>query len=200
MRETITFPRPYHRPLASVVLLAVLGALTLLLARPGSIHTQPRESPITVPAGTTILVQLASEISTKMPRGARFETRLKEDLRVHGRVVAPAGTAVYGIVTRSEGGKRFGKQALAATLNQFSWKGHLIPIATDTAGLEAKPGGGLVKIGGGTIVGAVLGGGAGAAVGGVIGGAATALGKERHISVPAGRIAEVHLRVTLHLP
>jgi hypothetical protein len=200
MRETITFPRPYHRPLTSIVLFALLGALMLVLARPGSIHTQPPKGPVTVPAGTTILVQLVSEISSKMPRGARFETRLKEDLRVNGRVVAPAGTAVYGIVTRSEGGKRFGKQALAATLNQFSWKGHLVPIATDTAGLEAKPGGGLVKIGGGTIVGAVLGGGAGAAVGGVIGGAATALGKERHITVAAGRIAEVHLRVTLQLP
>src|SRR4051812_40228042 len=110
MRETITFPRPYHRPLLSVLLVAFLGALMLVLALPAPTHTQPAHGPITVPAGTTIMVQLQSELSSKMPRGARFETRLKEDLRVGGRVVAPAGTAVYGVVSRSEGGKRFGKQ------------------------------------------------------------------------------------------
>jgi hypothetical protein len=76
----------------------------------------------------------------------------------------------------------------------------MVPIVTDTAGLEAKPGGGLVKIGGGTIVGAVIGGGGGAVVGGVVGGAATALGKERHLSVPAGKIAEVHLRADALVP
>jgi hypothetical protein len=38
MRETITFPRPYHRSLKSVLFVALLGALTLVLVRPVSIH------------------------------------------------------------------------------------------------------------------------------------------------------------------
>ena len=194
MRETITFPREQSRPWTSVVRLALLGALMLVLMAPRPIHAQRYGHPITIPAGTTLLVQLVSEISTRMATGSRFETRLKEDLHVGDRVIATAGTPVYGVITRSEGGKRFGKQALAATLSQIRINGRMVPIVTDTAGLEAKPGGGLVKIGGGTIVGAVIGGGGGAVVGGVVGGAATALGKERHLSVPAGKIAEVHLR------
>ena len=40
MRETITFPRPYHRPLSSVLFCALLGALVLVLARPVSIHAE----------------------------------------------------------------------------------------------------------------------------------------------------------------
>jgi len=40
MRETITFPRPYRRPLASVLFTALLGALLLVLARPVSIHAE----------------------------------------------------------------------------------------------------------------------------------------------------------------
>jgi hypothetical protein len=38
MRETIKFPRPYHRSLTSVLLVAFLGALLLVLALPVSIH------------------------------------------------------------------------------------------------------------------------------------------------------------------
>jgi hypothetical protein len=34
MRETITFPRPHHRPLRSVLLVALSGALLLVLALP----------------------------------------------------------------------------------------------------------------------------------------------------------------------
>ena len=57
MRETITFPRPYRRPLTSVLLVAFLGALLLVLALPVPIHAQ--RGPITVPAGTTIMVQIS---------------------------------------------------------------------------------------------------------------------------------------------
>jgi hypothetical protein len=38
MRETITFPRPYHRSLRSVLIVALLGALLLVLVLPVSRH------------------------------------------------------------------------------------------------------------------------------------------------------------------
>ena len=49
MRETITFPRPYHRSLKSVLLVAFLGALLLVLALPVRIHAERMLQPITNP-------------------------------------------------------------------------------------------------------------------------------------------------------
>jgi hypothetical protein len=45
MRETITFPRPYHRSHRSVVMIALLGATLLVLGLPGPIAEQGRASP-----------------------------------------------------------------------------------------------------------------------------------------------------------
>lgn len=45
MRETITFPRPYHRSLRSMVMIALLGAALLVLGLPGPIAEQDRASP-----------------------------------------------------------------------------------------------------------------------------------------------------------
>ena len=53
MRETITFPRPYHRSLTSVLFVALLGALTLVLALPVSIHAGWKGTEVTPPAGRT---------------------------------------------------------------------------------------------------------------------------------------------------
>jgi hypothetical protein len=50
MRETITFPRPYHRPLTSVLLVALFGALLLVLARPVSIHAGSQSVEVPSPA------------------------------------------------------------------------------------------------------------------------------------------------------
>lgn len=53
MRETITFPRPYHRPLTSVLIVAFLGALLLVLALPVSIHAGWKADEVTRSAGRT---------------------------------------------------------------------------------------------------------------------------------------------------
>jgi hypothetical protein len=198
MRETITFPRPCHRSLTSVVLVAFLGALLLVLALPIRIHAGRAPQGITIPAGTTFVVETVSEVSSKMPAGARFETRLKNDLYVGGHLVSPAGTAVFGVVTRSAGGKQVGKQQLATTLNAMQWKGQLVPLVGDTAGVEAKPGGGLLKIGGGRMVGAAIAGAPGAIVGGLTAGAISRR-NPRHITLPAGKELDVHLRAPVHL-
>jgi len=53
MRETITFPRPYHRSLRSVLFVALLGALTLVLALPVSIHAGFKGTEVAPPAAQT---------------------------------------------------------------------------------------------------------------------------------------------------
>jgi len=152
MRETITFPRPYHRPFTSVLFVALFGALMLVLALPVSIHagwkasevtshTRGKVAQVTIPAGTILVVETVAEVSTRMKVGTRFETRLRDGLIVGGQVVTPAGTAVYGIVTRSEGGSRSRTQRLATTLTGIRWKGQVVPISSDTARLVTLPAG-----------------------------------------------------------
>ena len=153
------------------------------------------------PAGSVLMVRLLSTISTSSHHaGSRFEAVLQEDFRSGNRLVAPAGTKVYGMVTRSAGGKRVGKQELAATLTAIRIGDRLAQIVTDTAGIKAKYGGGLAKVGSGTLLGAAIGGGTGALIGGAAGVAGTAISKERHLSVPAGTIGQVHLRAPLYRP
>ena len=55
MRETITFPRPYHRSLTSVLLVAFLGALLLVLALPVSIHAGWKASEVSAPAAGKVI-------------------------------------------------------------------------------------------------------------------------------------------------
>jgi hypothetical protein len=178
-----------------------LSALcSLLVLAPALAAQQTATRGATVPTGTAFMVKLLSELSTRQRTGARFEAVLQEDLHAGNVVIAHAGTPVYGTITRSEGGKRVGKQKLAATLTDIKLNGRLVPIVTDTAGASEKYGGGLAMVGGGSLVGAVLGGGAGAVVGGVAGAAGSAVSKKRHITVPAGTIATVHLRAPLTVP
>lgn len=153
------------------------------------------------PAGTPMMVRLLSSISTSTHHGgSRFEAVLQEDFRAGNRVIAPAGTKVYGMVTRSAGGKRVGKQELAATLTAIRLGDRIVPIVTDTAGIKAKYGGGLAKVGSGTLLGAAIGGGTGALIGGAAGVAGTAISKERHLTVAAGTIGQVTLRTPLYMP
>jgi hypothetical protein len=180
---------------------AIAVAIASLAAARPALSQHSSAAGEVVPAGTTLMVKLLTELSTKRQRpGSRFEAVLQEDLRVGDRVVARAGTPLYGTVTRSKGGKKVGKQELAATLSEIRIGGRLVPIVTDTAGAKEKYGGGLAMVGSGTLLGAVIGGGTGALIGGATGVAGTAISKEKHITVPAGTVGQVHLRAPLHLP
>jgi hypothetical protein len=69
--------------------------------------------------------------------------------------------------------------------------GREVPIVTDVVGAEGKRGGGLVKVGAGTLVGAVVGAPlAGAAVGAGVAG----IMKGSDLVIPAGTIGEVGLK------
>jgi hypothetical protein len=176
---------------------AALRALPLFaLPSLASVHWKERDS-TTIPAGTELVVRLLSTLSTRTQRaGARFESVLIDDLRSDAQVVARAGTPVYGTITRCSGGTRVRDHHLAATLTGMYIGGRFLPIVTDTAGVRGEAGGGLASIGTGVLLGAVMDGGYEATV-------RTAarplvlMGRERHILVPAGAVADMHLRVPL---
>jgi len=71
MRETITFPRPYHRPLKSVLFVALLGALILVLAAPVSMHAGWKPSEVPTATRGTISVDTAVGEQSSAPIGPR---------------------------------------------------------------------------------------------------------------------------------
>jgi len=180
--------------------LGIRTLCTLLALAPALSAQQTATHGTTVPAGTPLMVRLLSELSTRQRAGEHFEAVLQEDVHVGNTVVLHAGAPLYGRITRSQGGQKVGKQRLAATLTDIKVNGRMIPIVTDTAGANEKYGGGLAMVGGGTLVGAVIGGGGGAVIGAAAGAVGSAASKDRHITVPAGRIAKVHLRAPVTVP
>jgi hypothetical protein len=68
-----------------------------------------------VPAGTLLIVRTLDPISSSSSPGTRFAGRLDANLVLKGKVVAPAGTRVYGRVNSSQAAERaFGRSTLSA--------------------------------------------------------------------------------------
>jgi hypothetical protein len=154
----------------------------------------------TVPAGSSISVQLPAEISTKTAKvGQRFTANLSSDLLIDGKVLAKAGAPVQGSITEVISGSNSigGKPTLGLTFDNMMFNagdktisGRVTQVAekSDTAADTAKIAGGAV-VGGvighqidsksGNVVGAILGAAAGTA-------AAKKTGKE--VVLPAGTV------------
>ncbi len=163
----------------------------------------PPPPPILVPAGTSLGIQLAADVSSKTANpGDAVQGRLASDLVVGGRRVAAAGSPVRGSVTQVVSGSRTvgGTPTLAITFDSLSVTGGT------SAAIDAKfqqqaasdTGKDAAKIVGGAAAGAVIGHQVnhknGAIFGGLIGGAAgtaVAKGTGGEVSLPAGTVVNV---------
>jgi hypothetical protein len=162
--------------------------LALMLA-PGTLRAQQR---VVIPAGTRLTVRLNEELSTANRRkGSVFSARLEKPIVVDGRVVVPSGSLAYGRILDVERNKRIDRPKIDGTLTSLMVNGREVPIVTDVVGAEGKRGGGLVKVGAGTLIGAIAGAPlAGAAVGAGVAGVM----KGSDLVIPAGTIGEVGLK------
>ncbi len=143
---------------------------------------EPEPDPgITVPAGTTLKIAFATEVSTKdKVAGDTFTATLAEPVTVGDRVVFPAGATVNGhVVEAVRPGKTSGKGKMVLAYDSIDLGGRSYRINSVGAPIEGKSGtgGDAAKIAGGAAAGAILGkiiGGSGsdAAKGAVVGGAA----------------------------
>ncbi|HEY2375592.1 MAG TPA: hypothetical protein VGH98_06415 [Gemmatimonadaceae bacterium] len=165
---------------------------SLLLALMLAPATTWAQQSVVIPAGTRLTVRLNEELSTENRRkGSVFSARLEKPIMVDGRVVVPSGALAYGRILDVERNKRIGRPKLDGTLTSLMIGGREVPIVTDVVGAEGKHGGGLVKIGAGTLIGAIAGAPvAGAAVGAGVG----AVMKGSDLVIPAGTIGEVGLK------
>ncbi|MBI4264490.1 MAG: hypothetical protein HY657_08950 [Acidobacteria bacterium] len=140
----------------------------------------PRSREVTLPAGTTLQLELRSAVASD---SSRVEDTVRAGLRqavsLDGTAVLPAGTELAGVVTSVErSGRVRGRASLAYRFNSLTHDGERYAISTAPLShqAEATKSEDATKIavgaGAGAAVGALLGAGDGAAKGAAIGGAA----------------------------
>ena len=184
-------PKPRRRPTPPPDA-AVAPGETLTPATPPATEIPAVEKPVppperttTLPSGTPITIRTTSTLSTKTQvNGDAFAASLEQPLAKGNWIIAPAGTAVEGVVAEAtKGGRVKGRAKLAIRLTALQLAGGLrLNLTTNTITVEAQGTKGedaeKVGIGGGlgAAIGAIAGGGKGAAIGAAAGaGAGTAV-------------------------
>ena len=156
--------------------------------------------PVTIPAGTVMMVKIDKAISTAShQKGAVITGVLDTDLVVDGKLVAEKGTQLYGTVLESVGGKRIGNQKIAFQFTSIVIKNEKRSVSTDVLGAEGGRGGALKTIAGAALIGGAIDGNKGAKTGALIGAGATVLAGGKHIQIPAGTLAELPIKEPLEI-
>jgi hypothetical protein len=153
--------------------------------------------PVTIPAGTVLVVSVASQVSSQTPAGQRFSAKLAVNLKAGPTAVAPAGTTVYGRVTKSSQARRLsGRSTLELALSEINIGGTMYPLMTSNFAEAGKSS--FRKTARNAGMGALIGGAFGdsddAKTGAAIGIGVSVLRKGQSITVPVG--AKLEFRMT----
>jgi hypothetical protein len=154
------------------------------MSSPGETAAAPEPQPVVVPAGTTLTVRLGESVGSKISTpGQSFSASLASAVTVDGNIVIRAGASARGTVVDAKPLGRFKSGAsLELRLNSITVNGTEQRIETSAVSRTQKGKGKrtAVMAGGGTALGAIIGGlaggGKGAAIGAVAGGGAGAGG------------------------
>jgi hypothetical protein len=164
-------------------------------ARPA--QAVPQQTEVSIPSGTEVHVRLNQTLDTRRNRsGDRFTASLAEPIQEGGRVIVPKGTIFTGhVTTSSPSGRMQGRAVIGLTLDSFTINGAQHRVVTTRASrVSARhKKRNLMLIGGGSGLGALIGGLAGGGKGALIGaGAGAAVGTagaaatgKREVSLPA---------------
>ena len=163
-------------------------------------------SPITIPAGQSMLIRIIDGVDSKTNNvGDIFHASLETDLNVNGTLVARKGTDVYGRLANAKGaGRLAGSSELQLELTRMVINGQDYPVVSSDYTLRGKGRGSNTaeKVGGGAalgaIIGAIAGGGRGAAIGAGAGSAAGAgvqvFTRGQQVKVPSETLLEFRLQ------
>jgi hypothetical protein len=136
-----------------------------------------------LPEGTPLLVRTTTTLSTRTQEaGQSFIAHLQQALVVDGRVIAPKGAELLGLIVDSDkGGRVKGRSSLGIQMTRLhTAAGPTIAISTSTYTViaNASKGKDAAKVGIGSgvgaAIGAIVGGGKGAAIGAAAGAGAGA--------------------------
>lgn len=168
-----------ENPASPVAAAAEAAETAAPVAGTSSVPATPSYREVTIPAGTTLALDLTSAVgsdTSKVEDAVR--ATLRQGVTVGGREVLPAGTAVTGAVTSAErSGRVKGRARIALRFTSLQHGGSRYDIQTQpiTRVAPATKAKDATKIGigagAGAAIGALLGGGSGAAKGAAIGGA-----------------------------
>lgn len=151
--------------------------------------------PVTLNAGTVLLVRMDETVSSRDAKGKRFSTTLQTDLLVNGSRVVAAGSKVYGRVANvQQAGRLVGYSMLDLRLSDLTLGGSTVPIVTG-AYAERGSGSGAKTVkaaGAGAIIGNNTGNGS-SGDGAAIGVGVAALKKGETVVVSAGELLEFRL-------
>ncbi|MCC6368578.1 MAG: hypothetical protein IT165_34060 [Bryobacterales bacterium] len=133
--------------------------------------------PVTLPAGTVLRVRTTTTLSSKNSQtGDRFTATLTEPLVAGGKVLAPRGAQVEGLIADSnQGGRVKGRAHISIRLTSVDVNGRQMAVSTGaftrTARATKKKDATKIGIGSGigAVIGAIAGGGRGAAIGAAAG-------------------------------
>ena len=159
-----------------------------------------------VPTGTVLVVRFANEVSSATAQvGNRVQGFLDQDLAANGRMIAPQGTRVYGVVSAVDSGSKMkGQPTLSVTLTDIQIGGRVMPVKTQPVSVAGGTATGAKKMVGGAAlgaaIGAIAGGGDGAAIGAVAGVAAGGVAAASSSVKPAVIPAQTPQAFTLAVP
>ena len=192
-------------PLNKVMMLTFapkkVASSTQPIQKPAPTITQAPSQPqqpqtVTIPAGTVLMVRMASQVSSTDASGRRFSGKLVADLSANDVVVTPTGTTVYGRVAKSaQAGRLIGKSELALNLTELNIGGKMYPLMTTN---YAEAGKGSFRktarnVGLGALVGGAFGDSDDAKKGAAIGAGLSVVRKGQSVTVPTGAVLEFRM-------
>lgn len=152
---------------------------------------------LTVPAGTRIMVETIDALdSSRQKTGHRFRAQLAGDMVVDGKVVAPGGSILYGILSEAKKSRRaVGKAELVLTFTDITVNGQLVPIQTSAvqAVTDATAKKSAGQVGRAAAVGALADGKSGARTGAKIGAGAAIVTGGSQVKIPPNTLLEFNL-------
>ena len=160
------------------------SAMSSPAAAPAAAPAPAPAPPVVVPAGTTLTVRLGSSVGSKISSpGDSFSATLASAVTVEGNTVIPSGAAARGTVVDAKPlGKIKGGAVLELRLTSVTINDAPVSISTAAINRTEKGKGKRTAVvaGGGTALGAIIGGiaggGKGAAIGALAGGGAGVAG------------------------
>ncbi|PCJ64255.1 MAG: hypothetical protein COA73_04140 [Candidatus Hydrogenedentota bacterium] len=163
--------------------------------------SSPDHAHVLAPSGTPLLVRFVDGVDSREHKvGYRFAVQLESDFSHNGKLIAPRGSQLYGVlVDAKQAGRIKGKTHLTLALTDIRINDQLHPLTTGDYTLAGKKSSGkrsTLKILGGAALGAIIHDkdrAEGAAIGAGVGVGASAITRGEQITIPQNTLIEFRL-------